>query len=186
MLPIIVLATLAGTAYADSGLKPGLWEMHVGKHVVDGQDSSAQMAGMNAKMNEQMAQMSPEQRAKISAMMGQKGMAMPTGGGVIQMCITPEMAKRDVPVPDKDGACQPLNTRRSGNRMTYEFNCVSRDGTKSTGTGESTIKGDTVSSRSDMTIVDHGQTHKVQSESEMRFVKADCGEVKPMVAPKRE
>jgi hypothetical protein len=70
--------------------------------------------------------------------------------------------------------------------MTYEFNCVSRDGTKSTGTGESTIKGDTVSSRSDMTIVDHGQTHKVQSESDMRFVKADCGEVKPMVAPKRE
>lgn len=185
VLPILVLATLAGSACADSGIKPGLWEMHLGKNVVDGQDTSAQMAGLSAKMNEQMARMSPEQRAQMGAMMGQRGMGMPTAGGVIQMCITPEMAKREVPVPDKDGSCQPVNTHRSGNHMTYEFNCVARDGTKTTGTGESTINGDSVASRSDMTVVDHGQTHRIQSESEMRFVKSDCGDVKPIVAPKR-
>ena len=185
LLPVIVLATLAGAACADPGLKPGLWEMHMGKNVVDGTDTSAQMAGLNAKMNEQMARMSPEQRAQMSAMMGQHGMGMPTGGGVIQMCITPEMAKRDAPVASKDGSCQPTNTHRSGSRMTYEFNCVS-NGTTTTGTGESTFKGDSVANKSDITVVDHGQTHKIQSESEMRFVKADCGDVKPIAVPKSQ
>ena len=185
ILPIVLLAMAAGHACADPGIKPGLWEMRMGKNVVDGHDTSAQMADMSAKMNEQMARLSPDQRAQMSAMMGQHGMGMPTGGGVIQMCITPEMAKRDVPVADKDGGCQPANVHHSGNRMTYEFNCVSSTGTKTTGTGESTVKGDSVASRSDMTVVDHGETHRIQSESEMRFVKADCGDVKPIVAPKR-
>lgn len=185
VLSILVLASLAGGACAQSGIKPGLWEMRVGKNVVDGVDTSAQMAGMAAQMNEQMAKMSPEQRAQISAMMGQKGVGLPSAGGAIQICITPEMAKRDVPVPDKDGACQPTNIRRSGNRMSYEISCVGRDGARTTGTGESTIKGDSVSTRSDMTIVERGQTHRMQSESEMRFVKSDCGDVKPIAPPKR-
>ncbi|MEY2689710.1 MAG: hypothetical protein RL375_3909, partial [Pseudomonadota bacterium] len=51
--------------------------------------------------------------------------------------------------------------------------------------GESTIQGDTVSTRSDMTVVERGQTHRIQSESEMRFVKSDCGKVKPFTAPRR-
>ena len=184
-LTIILLAMVAGPACADPGMKPGLWEMHMGKNVVDGHDTSAQMAGMNAKMNEQMARLSPEQRAQMGAMMGQRGVGMPAGGGAIQMCITPEMAKRDVPVADKDGSCQPANAHRSGNHMTYEFNCVSTTGTKTTGTGESTIKGDTIESRNDITVVDHGETHRIQSESEMRFVKSDCGDVKPIGAAKR-
>jgi hypothetical protein len=152
--------------------------------VVDGQDTSAQMAGLNAKMSEQMARLSPEQRAQMAAMMGQRGMAMPTGGsgGTIQMCISPEMAKLDVPVVDKDGTCQPINVRRSGNRMSYEINCVSR-GTKTTGTGESTINGDSMINRNDTTVVERGETHRIQTESEMRYVKSDCGGVRPLGAP---
>jgi len=184
-LPVIVLATMAGMAWADPGMKPGLWEMRITKNVVDGQDQSAQMAGMSAKMNEQMARLSPEQRAQMGAMLGQHGMGMPMGGGgAIQMCITPEMAKRDVPVADKDGSCQPANVHRSGNRMTYEVNCNSR-GTKTTGTGESILNGDSVVTRSDTTVVDHGETHRIQNESEMRYVKTDCGDVRPMGIPNR-
>ena len=182
-LTILALAAFAGMASADAGIKPGLWEMRIAKNVVDGQDQSAHMAGMTAKMNEQMARLSPEQRAQMSAMMGQRGMGMPMGGGgAIQMCITPEMAKRDVPVADKEDSCQPINVRRNGNHMTYEVNCVSH-GTKTTGTGESTVNGDSVMTRSDTKVVDHGETHRIQSESEMRYVKSDCGDVKPMGMP---
>ena len=187
-LPIFFLATLAGTAAAEPAMKPGLWEMRISKNVVDGQDTSAQSAqmdGLNEKMKEQMARMSPEQRAQMGAMMSQRGMGMAMGGGGgIQMCITPEMSKRDVPVADKDGACQPVNVHRSGNRMTYELNCVSR-GVKTTGTGESTLRGDSVANRSDTTVVDNGETHRIQTESEMRFVKADCGDVKPLGTAKQ-
>ena len=179
-LPIIVLATVAGTAHADSGLRPGLWEMRIIKSVVNGRDTSDQMAGLNAKMNEQMARMSPEQREQMGAMMKQHGMAMPTGdGGGFRICISPEMAKRDVPVVDKNGACQPSNVQRSGNHMSYELSCVS-NGTKMTGKGEANFSGDSVSTRSDITTVKHGQTHRMQSETEMKFLKSDCGDVKPI------
>lgn len=182
-LTILALAALAGIASADAGIKPGLWEMRIAKTVVDGQDQSAQMAGISAKMNDQMARLSPEQHAQMSAMLGQHGMGMPMGGGgAIQMCITPEVAKRDVPVAGKDGSCQPINVHRNGNHMTYEVNCVSRE-TKTTGTGVSTVNGHSVTTRSDTTVVDHGETHRIQSESEMRYVKSDCGDVKPVGMP---
>jgi len=179
ILPIILLATVAGTALADSGMKPGLWEMHMLKNVIDGHDTMAQMADMTARMNAQMEKMSPQQRAEMAAMMGKGGMRTPMGGGgAVQMCITPEMAKREVPVSGKDQSCQPTNVQRSGNRMTYALNCTS-NGTKTTGTGESIVSGDTVTTRGDTTFVEHGESHHVQSEMEFRFVKSDCGSVKP-------
>jgi hypothetical protein len=99
------------------------------------------------------------------------------------MCISPEMSKREAPVVDKDGACQPTNVRRSGNHMTYEINCVS-NGRKTTGTGEATMGHDSVKTRSDTTVVERGETHHMQSEMEMRYVKSDCGDVKPISAAK--
>ncbi|MBU6258711.1 MAG: DUF3617 domain-containing protein [Burkholderiales bacterium] len=183
MLAMIVMAGLAGAACADAGMKPGLWEMHIGKTVVDGRDTSAQMASMNEQMQQQMAKLTPEQRAQMAAMLGQQGMGMAAGGG-LQLCITPEMAKRDMPVPDRPAACAPINVRRSGNRMSYEFNCVS-GGRKTTGTGETTMSGDSMTNRSDVTVVDHGRTHRIQSVSEMRYLQSDCGNVKPMAAAGR-
>jgi hypothetical protein len=72
-----------------------------------------------------MAELTPEQRAQMSAMMGNSGVSV-SGKGAMQICITPEMAKRDVPVVDKDGACSPTNVQRDGNHMTYAFSCASR------------------------------------------------------------
>ncbi len=180
ILPIILLSTVGSAAVADSGMKPGLWEMHMLKNVVDGHDTLAQMAGMTAQMNAAMAKMSAEQRAQMGAMMGRGGMGAGMGaGGAMQMCITPEMAKRDAPVADKDGTCQPTDVQRAGNRVTYSLACASK-GAKTSGTGESMMSGDTLTTRSDTTIVEHGETHHVQSEIEFKFVKSDCGNVKPV------
>lgn len=178
-------------------MQPGLWEMHMTKNVVDGHDTLAQMSGMNAQMEAQLAKMPPEQRAKIAAMMGQGGMppgmppgmgqgGMPpgamgggSGGGItMQTCVTPEMAKRDVPVAGKDSSCEATNVVRKGNRMTYNVSCPS-DATKLQGTGEAVVTEGKVTTRSDMTFVDHGETHHSQSEMEFKFIKSDCGNVKP-------
>ena len=207
ILSVILLSTAAGTVLADSGMQPGLWEMHMTKNVVDGHDTLAQMAGMNAQMEAQLAKMPAEQRAKMAAMMGQGGMGgggmppgmpagmsqggMPSGamgagsnaGVTMQTCVTPEMAKRDVPVAGKDSSCETTNVVHKGNRMTYNVSCAS-EGTKMTGTGEAVMSEGKVTTRSDMTFIDRGQTHHAQSEFELKFVKSDCGNVKPMRDPK--
>ncbi len=193
ILSVILLSTAANAALADSGMKPGLWEMRIVKNVVNGHDTAADMSGLNAKMATQMEKMSPQQRAQMGAMMGQGGMGMPMGAGgmgtsggsagTIQMCITAEMAKGGVPASDKDGSCQPTNVRGGSGHMTYSLNCDSH-GTKTTGTGESIVGDDKVTTRSNTTVVDHGQTYQMQNETEFKFVKSDCGGVKPAEGPK--
>lgn len=176
---LVMLAAAAVSAHADSGQKPGLWEMKINKTVIDGRDQSAQMAGLSAKMQEQMARLTPEQRAQMGAMMQQYGAPQISDGGGIRICVTPEMAKRDVPVVDKDGACQTANVSRSGNRMTYEIQC-SKEGRQVSGKGETIRNGDSVSINGDTTIVEHGQTHQAHTEMEMKFISSDCGSVKPI------
>ena len=173
-----VPAMMIMCAQAQAANKPGLWEMRIVKNVVDGQDHSAQMAEMGDKMQAAMAKLSPQQRAQMSAMMGHSGMSMGSQGAM-QMCITAEMAKRDVPVVDKDHACKPANVQRSGNHTTYEFSCTTK-GVTTTGKGEATANGDTVSMRSDLTTKSATETHHIQTEMEMRFVQSDCGKVKPI------
>ena len=173
-----VPAILFIATQSQAGNKPGLWEMRITKNVVDGQDHSTQMAGMNDQMQAAMAKMSPQQRAQMSAMMGSSGMAM-SAQGAMQMCITPDMAKRDVPVVVKDGACTPTNVQHNGNHMSYVFSCTSHGETTS-GKGEATTNGDTVSVSSDVTTKSARETHHIQTETQMRFVQSDCGSVKPL------
>jgi len=189
ILSVVLLSIAASAALADSGMRPGLWEMRIVKNVVNGHDTVADMSAMSAKMAAQMEKLSPQQRAQMSAMMGQGGIGMSMGqggmglpgssAGAIQMCITADMAKRGVPVGEKEGSCQPANVQGSGGHMTYTLNCDSH-GTKITGTGESTISEDKVTTRSNSTVVDHGQTYQMQNETEFKFLKSDCGAVKPI------
>ena len=176
-----MLATASLAALADPGLKPGLWEMHFTKSVVDGRDQSARMAGVGAKMQEAMARLTPEQREQMGALMQQHGGVSVGDGGAIRICLTPEMAKRDVPVIDREGACQPTNVTRDGSHFSYEIQCA-KDGTTISGKGESSRDGDTVTNRSDTTVVERGQTHRTQNEIELKFVSSDCGSVRPVGA----
>jgi hypothetical protein len=179
-------AVVALTAHADgTGLKPGLWEVRIVKQVVDGRDLSAQMAGLNDKMQQAMASMPPQQRAQMEAMMKQRGAGMGHDGSS-RMCVSPEMARRDRPVVDREGRCQPATVTRSGNHATFEFSCTI-DGDTTTGKGSSTTGADLISTQVDMkTRKANGETHVTQTETEMRFVGSDCGSVKPPELPKQE
>ena len=164
------------------GLKPGLWDSHVTKTIMDGRDMSAQIADASAQMQQAMANMTPEQRTRIEAMIKDRGAG---GGGLgsLKMCITPEQAAQDKPFVDREG-CQPTTVTRSGNHSTFEFSCTRNDTTTS-GKGEATIGGDTIATVVDMTIKHaNGEIHTVHSESDMKFLGADCGDVKPITAPK--
>jgi hypothetical protein len=178
---LVALAALSVHA-TGAGLKPGLWEVRVVKQVVDGRDMTAQRAAQAAQMQQTMASMPPEQRARMEAMMKQNGVSQ-TGDGGYRLCITPEMAKRDTPILDKDGRCQPAKVTHSGNQMTYEFSC-SANGITTAGKGESTVAGDLITTRSDMTMTrGNGPPRVMHSESEMKYLGSDCGDVKPLTPP---
>lgn len=170
-------------AMADGlGVRPGLWETHVLKHVVDGRDTTAQIAGAAVKMQQMMAGMPAEQRAQMESMMKDH---FPPGAapGSIRMCITPEQAKQGNPFAGREG-CEKATVNRSGNRSTFEFSCT-RSGSTTSGKGEATIGSDSVSSVVDTTIKQaNGESHVMHSESEMKFISADCGDVKPITPPK--
>ncbi len=173
--------SLAGNALAQgSGLKPGLWEVKQLKQVMDGKDMGAQMAAAQAQMQQAYANMPPAQRKQMEAMMAKQGVAPPAAaaGGGQRICISPEMAARDKPMVDPEGRCEPTKFSRSGNRVSFEVNC-NFEGQQMSGKGESTTSPDSVSTKMDMVMTGRDGRHTMQSETQMRWLGADCGAVKP-------
>lgn len=180
----VVAFSVTQVLAAGFGLKPGLWESKLTKQVMDGRDMTAQVAGATSQMQQAMANMPPEQRARMEAMMKEHGGATMGGNGGFKMCISPEEASRDKPVLDREGRCQPAIVTHSGNHTTFTINCSS-NGNTTTGKGESTAVGDVITSQIDMTVRKaNGETHTMHNESEMKFLGPDCGDVKPMPSPK--
>lgn len=180
----LIVVTSAAAFATGLGLKPGLWEMHIVKQVTDGHDMSAQVAAAGAQMEQMLASMPADQRARVEGMMKQNGAPSFASNGSIRMCISPEIAKRDAPIVDREGHCQPSALNRSGNRTTFEINCKTKSG-DITGKGESVSSGDLITTKMDATTHDAGgATHTMHTESELKYLGTDCGDVKPMTPPK--
>jgi Protein of unknown function (DUF3617) len=178
LLACLATAAALQAQAAGIGLKPGLWEVHLLKQVVDGRDMSAQIAESTLQMRQALANLPPEQRARVEAMMKQHGMPQ-NGNGGYRICITPEMAKRDPPVIDRSGRCTRTQVNRSGNRMSFSFSCES-DKRTMTGKGMATTSRELVTTEIDATTRSAaGEQHVIHSESEMKYLAADCGDVKP-------
>src|SRR6202171_471471 len=148
VVTVVAVAAVNGLA-AGFGLKPGLWESRIVKHVMDGRDMTSQMTGAMSQMQNNLSRLPPEKRAQLEAMMKEHG-ALTTGtAGTTRLCISPELAGRNKPIVDPEGRCQPTKISQSGNHTTFEINC-SASGTVMTGKGESTATGDVITSRVDM------------------------------------
>jgi hypothetical protein len=174
---VILITLLNSTAFAqNSGLKPGLWEYSPISQIIDGRDMSTQMSSARAKMQEAMANMSPAQREQMQTTMGRQGLL---SGGVMQICISPAMAAKDKPMADAKGDCESTRVSRSGNKTSFEINCTTKEGT-SVGKGESTVSGDTVTTRMDLATTDNrGNRHTMRSEIQMKYLGSDCKGIVP-------
>jgi hypothetical protein len=183
-ITVALLLAVAGAPAAGAGftLRPGLYELRVVKQLVDGQDMSAQLTAAAAHLQQAMASLPAEQRAKMEAMMQQRGVSQ-GGDGAIRISVSPEAAKRAGPFVDKDGRCQPAAMTQNGNTTSFEVNCT-LNGMTTTGHGEATVAGDLISTRADMTSRSNkGEPHVMHNESQMRFLGARCGDVKPVELP---
>jgi hypothetical protein len=177
---LCLACSIAVPAFADLlNMQAGLWEMKAVKTVIDGKDQSAQISDAQAKMQAAMASMTPEQRAKMEAMMQQYGGGASQGASAAagQICLSPEMAKRSELPMSKDGKCQPTYTQ-SGNTATFTYSCQTGTVTSS-GKGSASRSGDLVSIISDGTTTTASGTHTMHAEMQMRYLGADCGAVKP-------
>jgi hypothetical protein len=175
----VTLAAFAAVAAAAGfGLKPGLWQIHIVKSVVDGSDNTASVAAVTDRMQRMLAALPADQRALVAAKLKQNGISQ-SNNGSFRICVSAAMAKLDQPIIDKDGRCRPLTVRHDGAETSYEFNCTA-DGTTTTGKGTAIANGDTITTHVEMTVQPPGgQSHSMQNDSQLSFVGPDCGDVRP-------
>ena len=172
----LVLAA-ASTAHAQS-MKPGLWEVN------NKMGGSPEMDKAMAQMQQQMASMSPAQRKQMEDMMAKQGVRMqPAAGGgmTVQMCMTKEMVDRN-DMPMQDG-CRMTQNSRSGNTMKMAFSCANPP---SSGEGQVTFASpEAYTSKMTMRMQEGGKTETMSMATTGKWLKADCGNVKPPAAPKK-
>jgi uncharacterized Zn-binding protein involved in type VI secretion len=124
-----------------------------------------------------MASLPPDQRAQMQTQLKQSGVNMNNGG--FSVCVSPAMAKRDTPILDKTGQCQPASVTHTGNQTSFAYSCTI-DGRPATGKGTAVASGDVITMHLEITSQEpSGATHVMQNDSAMTFLGADCGDVKP-------
>lgn len=178
-IPALLAAVLAVASFAAGAqtLKPGLWE-------INNKMNTPGMADPMAEMHKQMAQMSPQQRKQMEAAMAQQGVKMAPGAGggmAMQMCMTKEMVERN-DVPMQEG-CRTTQNQRTGNTHKFAFTCSNPP---SSGEGQVTYAGpEAYNTKMTVKTAAQGRTEATTMEASGKWLKADCGNVKPMPMPKK-
>jgi len=122
--------------------------------------------------------MSPAEREQVEAMLAEQGINMDDKGVLTQVCITPEMAKQTieqafVPV----GKCATNTSPWMNNTITISYTCAEPP---SSGEGEITFQSDAAYSIVLRSVHDG---LRIDSHASMRWLNADCGDVKPSISP---
>jgi hypothetical protein len=171
-LAAAVLVAFASTAGAQS-LKPGLWEI------------TNKMQTGSGQMEQQMANMPPDQRKMMEEMMAQRGVKMGSagpGGMSVKMCMTKEMVERNE-IPAQQGDCKTTQQARSGNTMKMAFTCTNPP---SSGEGQITFTSpEAYSMKMLVNTTMQGKPEKINMDGTGKWLGADCGSVKPPAMPKK-
>ena len=177
VLSATVLALCAFSA-ATAGAQtqsPGLWE-----HTMNMKTQGGEMEKAMADMQKQMASMPPEQRKQMEAALARSNVKMGPGGTSVKVCVTQEEAARQ-PEARMQGDCKQLDVQRSGNKMSYRFECTKPP---SKGTGEMTFISDKAySGKADIDTQIAGKAQHMTMEMSGKWLASECGDVKPRQPP---
>ena len=180
-LAVAALAVASCGAFAQ-GMKPGLWEI---THKM--QTGSGEMEQQMAQAQAQMANLPPEQRKMMEEMMAKQGVRMGAsgpGGMTVKVCMSREMAERgEVPTQQQQGDCRTTTQPRTGNTMKMAFTCTNPP---SSGEGQVTfVSNESYAMKMAMTTAVQGRPERINMEGGGKWLGADCGDIKPMMPPKR-
>jgi hypothetical protein len=171
---LCVLAATSPSSLAQSS-KPGLWE------ITQKLGGNPEIEAAMARVEKQMASMSPEQKKMMQAMVAKQGVSMGTatgGGTVAKICITKEMADRPRLPSQMQGDCTTTLSDKTASSMKMKFVCKSP---ASSGEGTYTFASDAAySMKMKMTIDDKGGPKTMTIDSQGKWLSNDCGDVKPL------
>lgn len=177
----VATLSLSATCWAEP-LKPGLWEMKQQMH-----SASGQLENSMAQAQQQMANLPPDQRRMVEQMMTSRGLMIgPAGAGApggmsMQVCLTPEMVQRDeLPAPQQ-GECTTTRQPRSGSTLKFSFSCK-----RPPSSGEGEVSFSSPVAYTSKTVVRtqvQGREETISMNTSGKWLKADCGDVKPLRAP---
>jgi hypothetical protein len=175
VLPLAVLAFAAQPVLAQT-FKAGLWETNSKAGA-----GSGKLQGLMAMAQQQLASMSPEQRARIDGMMARQGVVLSNDGVVAKMCVTPEMvAAHQLPIQQR-GSSSYHHAPAVGNSMSFSFSCTNP---QAAGDGTVTFSSPTAytaTTRATTSVT--GTSETVNVESSGRWLGTACGSVRPLELP---
>jgi hypothetical protein len=198
--PLIIAILALGSAVVEADaikldMKPGLWENSFKMTGDSAKEMQAvqgeQMKQAMEQMKQQLANMPPEQRKQMEAMMAQSGMKLndegvsfkndkvkvSSEGSVVKECITKEqIAKGELPEENED--CKTTLTQISKNHFKSKHVCTG----DSASVGESDVVFHspthyTGKGKSTQTI--NGLPHTVEVAMEGKWLSKDCGDILP-------
>lgn len=169
-LATITLAMATGAAAQT--MKPGLWEIN------------NKMQSGSGEMEKAMTGMPPEQRKQMQDMLAKQGMGQGGAGGMsVKICMTKEMAERNEMPSQQQGDCKTTHSPRSGNTMKFSYTCAQPP---SSGEGLITYVSDTAyTMKMATTATVRGKAEKMNMDASGKWLSADCGNIKPLAAPKK-
>jgi hypothetical protein len=171
----LALASLAFTAWVDAAeltrpnIKPGLWEV----------STNPQVSGEMPIPADQLAKMTPEQRARLEAAM-KAHMAKGTQPRVYKECMTPEKIARGFEIDrhGEDSSCKRKVVSSSANELTLHDEC-SKAERKTVSDVHFEVKGGTqMSGKINIVMTSAGKTMTVNSTVQGKWLAAACGTVK--------
>ena len=150
-------------------IKPGLWEI----------TNSPQISGEMPLPEDQLAKMTPEQRARLQAAM-QANMAKGTKPRVYKECMTPEKIARGFETGPRaeDSSCKRNVISSTAKELTLHDECSKQD-RKSVTDVHFEVKGGTQMNGTISVVMNSGgKTMTVNSTIRGKWLGADCGRVK--------
>jgi hypothetical protein len=177
-LALLLSAALALPAQAQS-IKAGLWEITNKAQSGDGKLEQAM-----ANLEQQMAALGPEQRKMMEEMMAKQGVSLGkgTGGVSVKMCMTKEMAAQSELPMQTQGDCTTTRKKTSATTMALSFVCTNPP---SRGEGVATFISDTAYTMAMKVSANMaGKDETMSLNARGNWLSADCGAIKPLVAPK--
>jgi hypothetical protein len=174
LLVLLPLAVWAADNATPLDIKPGLWE-----NTTKTEMGGRAMPAMPAIPPEALAQMPPEQRARVEAMMNSR---KPGGGMTTKVCMTRDSLANGIRMAQQKGCTQKL-VSSSSTKMVMHVECTE---------GANKSSGDVTFERIDSEHTKGNMAMKVSSGGappmdmkmvmEGKWLSSDCGDVKPVEA----
>ena len=169
---LVSLAVTAGAQAAEltkPNIKPGLWEVSI----------NPKISGEMPIPEDQLAKMTPEQRARLEAAM-KSHMANGTKARVYKECMTPEKIARGFAIDPHgdDSACKRNVVSSSSKELTLHDECNKPERKTVTDVHFEVKDGTQMSGKINVVMTSAGKTMTVNNTMQGKWLGANCGTVK--------